>query len=72
MAISDELAFLVYKATRHFPKEEVWGLISQMRRGRQYFSPCKYSGGIGKESHEEYLQFLYTAMGSLTELGDLH
>jgi four helix bundle protein len=30
--LADELALLVYKAAKEFPKSEIWGLISQMRR----------------------------------------
>ena len=30
--LADELALLVYKATKKFPKSEIWGLTSQMRR----------------------------------------
>jgi four helix bundle protein len=30
--LADQLALLVYKATKKFPKNEVWGLTSQMRR----------------------------------------
>jgi len=30
--LADQLALLVYKATKKFPKSEVWGLTSQMRR----------------------------------------
>ena len=30
--LADELALLVYKATKEFPKREIWGLTSQMRR----------------------------------------
>ena len=30
--VADELALLVYKATKIFPKREIWGLTSQMRR----------------------------------------
>lgn len=66
--LSDELAFLVYKATRHFPKEEMWGLISQMRRAA-ISVPANIVEGSARNHTKEYLQFLYTAMGSLTELG---
>ena len=34
--LADELALLVYKATKDFPKSEVWGLTSQMRRVAVY------------------------------------
>jgi four helix bundle protein len=66
--LSDELALLVYKVTRDFPKEEIWGLTSQMRRAA-ISVPANIAEGAARNHKREYLQFLYTAMGSLTELG---
>lgn len=66
--MSDELALLVYKVTRDFPKEEIWGLTSQMRRAA-ISVPANIAEGAARNHKREYLQFLYTAMGSFTELG---
>ncbi|MBM3245025.1 MAG: four helix bundle protein [Candidatus Omnitrophica bacterium] len=66
--LSDELAFSVYKVTKHFPKGEIWGLISQMRRA-SISVPANIAEGSARNHTKEYLQFLYTAIGSLTELG---
>lgn len=66
--LSDELALLIYKVTRNFPKEEMWGLTSQMRRAA-ISVPANIAEGAARNHKKEYLQFLYTAMGSITELG---
>lgn len=66
--LSDELALLIYKVTRNFPKEEMWGLTSQMRRA-SISVPANIAEGAARNHKKEYLQFLYTAMGSITELG---
>jgi len=65
--LADELALLVYKATREFPKSEIWGLTSQMRRAAVSV-PANIVEGSARRSRNEYLQFLYIAMSSLTEL----
>lgn len=66
--LSDELAFNIYKVTKHFPKEEMWGLISQMRRAAVSV-PANIVEGSARNHKKEYIQFLYTASGSLAELG---
>jgi four helix bundle protein len=64
---SDELALLVYKATEKFPKSEIWGLISQMRRA-SVSVPANIVEGSARKNRKEYLQFLYVAKSSLAEL----
>ena len=65
--LADELALLVYKLTKDFPKSEIWGLTSQMRRGAVSV-PANIVEGSTRRKRNEYLQFLYIAMSSLTEL----
>ena len=65
--LADELALLVYKATRDFPKSEIWGLTSQMRRAAVSV-PANIVEGSARRKRNEYLQFLYIAMSSLAEL----
>ena len=61
------LAVDVYKATEGFPKTEVYGLTSQMRRSAvSVFS--NIAEGQGRLTRGEFLQFLGHARGSLLEL----
>jgi four helix bundle protein len=65
--LADELALLTYKATKEFPKSEIWGLTSQMRRSAVSV-PANIVEGSARKNRKEYLQFLYIAISSLTEL----
>lgn len=64
---ADELAILTYKYTRDFPKEEIFGLVSQMRRAAVSV-PANIVEGYSRNNKRERLQFYYIARGSLTEL----
>ncbi len=64
--LADDLAVAVYKQTRLFPKEEVYGLTSQLRRA-SYSVPANIVEGSSRESKKDYLHFLYIARGSLSE-----
>lgn len=68
--LADELALLVYKATRKFPRDELFGLTSQMRRAAVSV-PTNIVEGCSRSSQSEYLRFLEVAKGSLQELGYL-
>ena len=65
--LADELAVAIYKATRLFPKEEAYGLTSQMRRAAVSVA-SNIVEGCTRESESEYLRFLEVAFGSLREL----
>lgn len=62
-----ELAAECYHATRSFPREEIFGLVSQIRRAGSSV-PANIAEGYGRESSGSYVQFLKTAQGSLKEL----
>ncbi len=66
-ALADEIAVLTYKMTKDFPKEEVYGLSSQMRRAAVSI-PSNIVEGCARESQVEYLRFLEIAFSSLREL----
>jgi four helix bundle protein len=65
--LADELAVLIYKVTKSFPKEEIYGLTSQMRRCAVSI-PSNIVEGCARASHSEYLRFLDIAFSSLKEL----
>ena len=64
---SHQLVLLVYKITKKFPAEELFGLVSQMRR-------CAISvvanivEGYARRTPKDKLQFYYISRASLTEL----
>lgn len=64
--MADDLAVEVYQATRRFPKKEVYGLTSQLRRAA-YSIAANIAEGSARESKKDYLHFLFIARGSLTE-----
>lgn len=65
--LADKIAVLIYQATKDFPKEEMYGLTSQIRRAA-ISVPSNIVEGCARSSQAEYLQFLNVAFGSLREL----
>jgi len=62
-----ELVKTIYEVTAHFPKEEIYGLTSQIRRCAISI-PSNIAEGAARSSKKEFIQFLYIALGSLAEL----
>ena len=58
-----------YRATRSFPREELYGLTSQMRRAA-FSAAANIVEGSAKHGAREYRRFLDITIGSLAELGD--
>ncbi len=62
-----ELAEKCYQVTRDFPRKELFGLTSQVRRAGASI-PANIAEGQGREHTKEFLQHLSIARGSLMEL----
>jgi four helix bundle protein len=57
----------VYKSTSLFPKEELYGLTSQIRRS-SISVPSNIAEGYGRKTNKEFIRFLRISMGSLFEI----
>lgn len=68
--IADTLAKQVYKVTIKFPREELYGIVSQLRRAALSV-PLNIVEGYARNSKNEFRQFLRIALGSLAEVGYL-
>ena len=62
-----KLVLIIYEQTKSFPKEEVFGLISQMRRCAVSIT-SNIAEGFSRQSFKEKIQFYAIAQGSVTEL----
>ncbi|AZA52162.1 MAG: four helix bundle protein [Chryseobacterium sp.] len=64
--ISHQLTLKIYTSTKSFPKEEIFGLTSQIRRS---FASIGYniSEGSGRNSDKEFANFINIALGSSNE-----
>jgi four helix bundle protein len=65
--LADELAVLIYRATRAFPREEQFGLTAQLRRAAVSVA-SNIVEGCARRSEADYLHFLDIAFGSLREV----
>jgi four helix bundle protein len=62
-----DLAERIYLFTNSFPKTELYGLTSQMRRAAVSI-PSNLAEGCGRDSTKEFLHFIAIAIGSISEL----
>jgi four helix bundle protein len=64
---SMNLAEVLYKLTRQFPREELYGIVTQVRRAA-VLVPSNIAEGFGRYHNREYKQFLHIALGSCAEM----
>ena len=62
-----KLVLIVYTSTKHFPKDETFGLVSQLKRAAVSVT-SNIAEGFGRKSIGEKIQFYHIAKGSLIEL----
>jgi four helix bundle protein len=62
-----KLVLLIYSVSKSFPKEEIFGLTSQMRRCAVSVS-SNVAEGFSRQSYKEKIQFYSISLGSITEL----
>lgn len=67
---ADKFAWEVYRASDKFPKDELYGLTSQLRRSALSV-PLNIVEGYSRNSKNEFRQFLKISLGSLAEAGYL-
>jgi four helix bundle protein len=63
---SHQLTLAIYKLTRHFPRDEQYGLTAQLRRSASSI-PANIAEGCGRDSEAELKRFLDIAHGSAAE-----
>ena len=64
---SHKLVLAIYKETGNFPKSEIFGLVSQMRRSAVSIT-SNIAEGFSRQSYKEKIQFYSISLGSVTEL----
>ena len=62
-----DLTVDIYKLTETFPRTEVYGLTSQMRRAAVSI-PSNIAEGAARQTKKEFINYLHMAQGSLSEL----
>jgi len=65
--LADEIAVMVYRVTAEFPKSELYGLTSQLKRAAVSV-PSNIVEGCSRDSQADFVRFLYISFGSLKEL----
>ena len=66
--VSHKFVLKIYRITKRFPKEEIYGLTFQIRRAASSI-PANIAEGNGKQYLRGYIHSLYISKGSLNEVG---
>lgn len=61
-----DFALEIYKATASFPKDEMFGVTSQLRRAASSIG-ANISEGCGRQTDKDFINFLHISMGSIKE-----
>ncbi len=64
--LADDLAFEIYQVSRNFPKEEIYGITSQIRRAALSI-PTNIVEGYSRKGDKELSRFISISLGSLAE-----
>ena len=62
-----KIVVLIYKLTKHFPKEEIYALTNQLKRASVSI-PSNIAEGFGRQTDKSFNHFLNIARGSLNEI----
>ena len=65
--LSHKFTLEIYKITASYPKDELWALVSQMRRSSSSI-PTNIAEGCGRRTDEDFAHFLQIALGSASEI----
>ena len=57
----------IYKVTEKYPRSEIYGLVSQLRRATVSI-PSNIAEGAARNHNKEFIQFLYISLGSASEV----
>src|ERR1700741_743505 len=61
-----QLTLKIYESSKGFPKEEIFGITSQLRRAAVSI-PCNIAEGCGRYTSKDFANFLQIALGSTNE-----
>ena len=64
---SVKLVTFIYEVTKKIPKEEIYGITTQIRRAAVSI-PSNIAEGVARNHSKEFIQFLYILLGSISEL----
>jgi four helix bundle protein len=62
-----KVAAQIYRATQMFPKQEMYGIVAQLRRAAVSV-PSNIAEGKGRSGDKEFIHFLHNARGSILEI----
>ncbi len=64
---TERIVLDIYQLTRNYPRDELFGIVQQMRRAALSVG-ANIAEGTGRKSNADFLRFLHNSMGSIKEL----